>query len=525
MKQKLSTQDIQALLACSRSRILGMRVTNIYDVDQKTYLFKLSRTPDKCMLLIESGSRFHTTRYDWPKPDFPSNFTMKCRKHLKGKRITNLIQLGVDRVLDITFGSNDATHHLIVELYDKGNIVLTDQFFNILALLRVRKDDADVRYAVGERYPVENARQAQSITMERLSDALKAAKKGDPLRKHVSRIMDCGPAFIEHSLLEAGFPKNARVGEGCDIEKDLPQLLEALQRAERLLFDKMSRGDVKGYILLKRHSKPHEKKEGEFHSSNPSEVVLYEDVMPFPLKQFENCSFKEFDMFDEAVDAYFSEVENHRLEMKMIQQQRTAHDKIKQARQTHENRIKEYHNAQLEDEYKASLIEMNHDLVNEAIEVIRTMVNNQIDWHEIEELVQEARMRGDKVALSISKLNLKQNSIVLKLSEHETDRTDEWSDEDDGDGDNGNDDSSKDHDSKATFIEISLAETAFGNARRLHDRKKTLRHKEHKATLSTEQALKTVERRAMDRLKKTQINVAITKSRIPLWFEKYNWFI
>lgn len=29
--------------------------------------------------------------------------------------------------------------------------------------------------------------------------------------------------------------------------------------------------------------------------------------------------------------------------MKMIQQQRTAHDKIKQARQTHENRIKVSH--------------------------------------------------------------------------------------------------------------------------------------------------------------------------------------
>ena len=59
-----------------------MRVANIYDIDNKTYLFKLAQTPEKAMLLIESGVRFHTTQYDWPKGGNPSGFAMKVRYSL-----------------------------------------------------------------------------------------------------------------------------------------------------------------------------------------------------------------------------------------------------------------------------------------------------------------------------------------------------------------------------------------------------------------------------------------------------------
>jgi predicted ribosome quality control (RQC) complex YloA/Tae2 family protein len=60
---------------------MGMRVSNVYDVDQKTYLLKLTRSPEKALLLIESGIRFHTTEYDWPRGGMPSNFAMKVRSH------------------------------------------------------------------------------------------------------------------------------------------------------------------------------------------------------------------------------------------------------------------------------------------------------------------------------------------------------------------------------------------------------------------------------------------------------------
>ena len=54
--------------------------------------------------------------------------------------------LDVDRVVDVQFGSGEAAYHVILELYDRGNIMLTDYEYTILHLLRNRTDvDADVK--------------------------------------------------------------------------------------------------------------------------------------------------------------------------------------------------------------------------------------------------------------------------------------------------------------------------------------------------------------------------------------------
>lgn len=73
----------------------------------------------KEVLLLESGFRVHMTSFDWPKNNMPSNFSMKLRKHIRGRRLENIRQLGMDRAVDMQFGSNEAAYHLIVELYDR----------------------------------------------------------------------------------------------------------------------------------------------------------------------------------------------------------------------------------------------------------------------------------------------------------------------------------------------------------------------------------------------------------------------
>ena len=41
------------------------------------------------------------------------------RKHLKGRRFEKIEQLGVDRIVDMQFGSGEAAYHVILELYDR----------------------------------------------------------------------------------------------------------------------------------------------------------------------------------------------------------------------------------------------------------------------------------------------------------------------------------------------------------------------------------------------------------------------
>lgn len=68
------------------------------------------------------------------------------RKHLKNKRLEHLKQVGVDRIIDMQFGANECAYHVILELYDRGNIVLTDHELTTLHILRPHVEADRVRW-------------------------------------------------------------------------------------------------------------------------------------------------------------------------------------------------------------------------------------------------------------------------------------------------------------------------------------------------------------------------------------------
>uniref|UniRef100_A0A1I7XV10 Nuclear export mediator factor n=1 Tax=Heterorhabditis bacteriophora TaxID=37862 RepID=A0A1I7XV10_HETBA len=163
MKNRYTTIDVMAAVH-DLKELEGMRVAKIYDINSKTYLIRLQKPNEKAVILFESGVRIHRTYHDWPKAQFPSSFSMKMRKHVKEKRLQDIRQLGVDRVIDMRFGDEDRAVHIIVELYDRGNILLTDCDYNILNILRPRTDkDTDVKLHVKMRYPVDMVRQHDSL--------------------------------------------------------------------------------------------------------------------------------------------------------------------------------------------------------------------------------------------------------------------------------------------------------------------------------------------------------------------------
>lgn len=122
MKTRYHTIDIRALVK-NLQNLIGLRVANIYDINHRTYLFKLAKPDHKAFLLIESGTRIHTTEFMRDKSDVPSVFSLKLRKFLKTKRLESVVQLGVDRVVVLTFGSGLATQYLIIEMYAQGSII------------------------------------------------------------------------------------------------------------------------------------------------------------------------------------------------------------------------------------------------------------------------------------------------------------------------------------------------------------------------------------------------------------------
>ena len=161
MKLSMGVLDLVALVRDIRSACVGMRVHQVYDSDQRTYHLRLSETGGrKVPLVIESGARMHPTRFQVARRSVRGGLCMKLRKHLKGRRLTGVRQLGTDRVVDLRFGSGANELHLLVEFYAGGNIILTDASLRMLAVLRIFQYESGARVAPGEVYPLAEAARA-----------------------------------------------------------------------------------------------------------------------------------------------------------------------------------------------------------------------------------------------------------------------------------------------------------------------------------------------------------------------------
>ncbi|XP_029937910.1 ribosome quality control complex subunit NEMF [Myripristis murdjan] len=536
MKTRFNTVDIRAVIAEINANYIGMRVNNVYDIDNKTYLIRLQKPDTKAVLLIESGTRIHSTDFEWPKNTMPSGFAMKCRKHLKSRRLTQVKQLGVDRIVDIQFGSDEAAYHLIIELYDRGNIILADHEYTILNLLRFRTDEAeDVKIAVREKYPVENARPREPlISLERLTEILAKAPNGEQVKRILNPHLPYGATLIEHCLLEVGLSASVKVDSQVDAAQVAPKILEALQMAEEYM-EKTESFSGKGYIIQKSEKKP-----SLAPDKSSEELLTYEEFHPFLFAQHVKSAYVEFDSFDKAVDEFYSKMESQRIDMKALQQEKQALKKLDNVRKDHEHRLEALHQAQEVDRIKGELVEMNLAVVDRALQVVRSALANQVDWTEIGLIVKEAQAAGDPVACAIKELKLQTNHITMLLKNpyiSEEDQEEEEEEEDVAEQkevQKGKKNKNKDKDkgqknklqkNKPMLVDVDLSLSAYANAKKYYDHKRSAAKKEQKTVEAAQKAFKSAEKKTKQTLKEVQTVTTIQKARKVYWFEKFLWFI
>lgn len=542
MKNRFTSLDIIALLPELNAKLKGLRVNQVYDVDHKTYLIRFNAhsnkdaiddveddTTNKIILVLESGVRFHTTTFAWPKSFTPSGFTMKLRKHLKNKRLEHIIQIGADRILDFQFGSGEAIYHVILELYDRGNIVITDYEWTILNILRSRTEtgeDSDVKFCVRQKYPVHLAKTWQDYavpSLETIQQLLSSSKPGDALRRVFVPKTIFGPALIEHCFLETGLPENAKVRQA-----DAVVVHKALSRANELFHSvgdrslKEVKNDPHGIVILSEERRfLQDLKEGDV-----KEIVDvdYKDFHPMKFLQFrslqvitkETSDSKEtqkeegkheylmqLSSFDETVDFYFSSVKGQKLDSRQKHLEKEALMKLERVRLDHEKRLEDLAEAQKKDEKKADLILTNSDLVESALSLIRGALSKKLAWEAIQQLVDQQTAEGDEIASKIKKLDLLHNSFSIELE----------------------DPFDEEGTPEKQILAIDIDLSSFANARKYHDHRKYAATKEEKTIQSSEKALKSAQVKTQKTLKEVAVKTSISKARKVYWFEKFFWCI
>ncbi|KAI8829317.1 fibronectin-binding protein A N-terminus-domain-containing protein [Chytridium lagenaria] len=488
MQQRFSALDVAASVSDIRPTLIGLRLQNVYDINPKTYLLKFAKPDSKELLLIESGVRLHATAYEREKSKTPNAFATKLRKYIKTRRLTDIRQVGLDRVVDLIFGEGEYEHHLILEFYASGNIILTDRNFVILAILRSVELSATPATALDNDITI---KEPEKDIVE-VESRWKGPDCEKAMRDAFSSIY--GPALVEHALAASGLDTTRRVAsvETRELQSVITSLFGGFQSAENIITG-LSSGTHKGGWITQTGGL-------DDQSGKAADMIC-------PLTNV--STFLAFASFNEAVDEFFSKIEAQKLQLKAKQAEHTATKRLDNVKAGHQAQIAGLERQVVENAEIAAAIEGNLYLIDTIIATVRSFVEAGMDWKDLEDLIEEEAKGGNAAAMAVKGLKLKNGVITVEL------RSEGSEDEDEDDDDEYDANYEEDEKEKMKFgnkpvqADINIYKSAYANACDYYGSRKVASVK-----------------KIVSDLEKTKSTIStIRTARKPFWFEKYNWFV
>ncbi|RMF06052.1 hypothetical protein D6764_03275 [Candidatus Woesearchaeota archaeon] len=178
--------------------LVGARVNKIYQPSKNVFHFVL-HVPSKgrfVLSLIIPKLAFVSPVKE--SSDVPSGFCMALRKRLVSSRLRSLSQLGFDRVLRLEF-EKETSFFLFVELFSKGNLVLSDSQSKILLSL-VRSSSRDFRPGSSYEAPPPPT-DPRTLSLD---EFVSLYSPGAPVEKWLASSMSLGKKYAREVCFNAG---------------------------------------------------------------------------------------------------------------------------------------------------------------------------------------------------------------------------------------------------------------------------------------------------------------------------------
>ena len=237
-KKSISALDLTALVH-ELQFLLHSKVSRLYHDEDRELLLDLHLTgKGKQFLKVIPGKWLCLTanKHDFVKQ---SNLSQQLRKHLEGAYLQSITQKDAERIVVLEFGQKNNSYFLMVELFSKGNLILTTPDYIIIAVLE-KQNWKDRSIAVGEKYifpaPVANWKK---ITEKELLDLVQRSEKRN-LATMLAIELGLGGLYAEEICKIAEVDKDklpSQIGA-----KELKELYQALRGLVA------SAGSPKGYI-------------------------------------------------------------------------------------------------------------------------------------------------------------------------------------------------------------------------------------------------------------------------------------
>ena len=523
MKSKFTSLDIAAMVASLRPVLFGARIANVYDISGKLFLLKFTSsllaedTPEeetaaaKPVLLIEAGVRFHLTTVERKKSVIPSGWTMNFRKLIKGKQLEKLEQVGSDRVVLLQFGVNEKAVFVVLEMYAKGNIVVTDSEWKVQLLLRSHEFEAGHITAKNQIYPM-----AKSASV---SEPEKSGWKQDPeIREAINQInvSEVYADYANYSKLTDSKKKKFK-GKNSSfslfetiLSKIVPFAHSSLIHLSAL--NSLSLGQSSAmtswcsdlgeaddaFSLVERSSQFALDLLVKAKSSISGGYLTKSDFSPIP-DLISSSLGEEPEVrtsFSVAVDEFYSKLESGTAADRSETQKKILESRVEKIRSDQNRRIDELLAEQEKLWDQAQALELHLEEADAAIGIVNALISKQLTWEEIEQVVYEQREQH-AIAKLIDRFDLNRNRIQLNCS--------------------------------PARVWLDLALNSATNVSVIHQNRKQLRDKLAKTREQAAIAIKQAE----SKLKKDLLQFQdaadrdrnLIKIRKKFWFEKFHWFI
>ena len=228
--QGMSGIDLRAVTGELESK-LPLWIDKVYQFESRTLGIRLNgENHARYLLLIEAGRRAHLVSAFPDAPKNPPQFAMFLRKYISGGKVLAIRQYGLERILTFEIGKGEATYRLIIELFDEGNVILTDEAGKIVKPLRHHRfKDRDIVpgaiYSMSETDPT-GSEDALTSTL--------ATDDRDLVRALAVACM-LGGTYAEYVCRTAGIDKSlpAKEADPKAVYAAIRELLDRVQKSVR----------------------------------------------------------------------------------------------------------------------------------------------------------------------------------------------------------------------------------------------------------------------------------------------------
>ncbi len=236
-ERKLTGLDIRHL-ARELSSLEGKIVKKIYSINDHTFSLVFYPEVDGCRELVVDVDGFvFLTNLKWRKPEVPPSFVMSLRKHLEGKRISSISQIGMERILTLKLVGKEKSLKLIFELFGGGNILLVENG-RIVSLLRRAKYKGRT-LKIGEIYKPPNEEVLDEWSLLKVKELLYSEEYlQKPIWKSLVELFGIGPPYLDEIALNLNLNLRDSLKSHREVIEDLARTIYDLisKKAEPVVY-------------------------------------------------------------------------------------------------------------------------------------------------------------------------------------------------------------------------------------------------------------------------------------------------